>query len=82
MVWERKVMEVASRMVAVYYYVDRGGNGSGNGNVVAVRRLPCFGMSGYRCSMFLMIGGGGGPSRMAGHAMIDELCIWEGSPTR
>ena len=45
-------MEGASRMVEGYFYVDRGGNG--NGNVVAVRRLPCFGMSGFgcRCSMF------------------------------
>ena len=52
MVWERKVMEEASRMVGVYFYVDRVGNG--NGNVVAVRRLPCFGMSGVgcRCSIF------------------------------
>ena len=52
MLWERRVMEVASRMVGVYFYVDRVGNGSGN--VVAVRRLPCFGTSGvgYRCSIF------------------------------
>jgi hypothetical protein len=43
-------MEVALRMVGGYFYVDR----VGNGNVVAVRRLPCFGMSGveYRCSVF------------------------------
>jgi len=46
---KRKVMEVALRMAGGYFYVDRGGNGSEN--VVDVRRLPCFGMSG-RCSMF------------------------------
>ena len=32
--------------------------------------------------VLMMIGSGGGPSRMAGHAMIDEVCIWEGGPTR
>ena len=50
MVWGRKVMEVASRMVEVYFCVDRGGNG--NGNVVAVRRVPCFGMSGVDARCF------------------------------
>ena len=46
-----KVMGVALRMAGGYFYVDRGGTGSGN--VVDVRRLPCFGMSG-RCSIFSM----------------------------
>jgi hypothetical protein len=84
MVWERKVMEEASRMVGGYFYVDRGGNG--NGNVVAVRRLPCFWNVGCRVSMLdilmMMIGGGDGPSRMAGHAMIDEPMYLGGNPTR
>jgi len=62
-----KVMGVALRMAGGYFYVDRGGNG--NGNVVDVRRLPCFGMSGLDARCF-DDDSGGGPSRMAGHAMM------------
>jgi hypothetical protein len=32
--------------------------------------------------LMMMIGGGDGPSRMAGHAMIDEPMYLGGNPTR